>query len=88
MNKFPTVLFQDIMKLETAIKENMSIARPTAFNKMQLDELLYFYEVYKKEFDKVTKSIKVFNEDALSKTNKTLQNYTKHERFSDKNRGL
>lgn len=81
-------LFSDIIKLKEAIRQNLAIVRPTAFNKMQLDELKYFLEVYEKELIRLSAEVPSLDTHALSNTIEAKAKYTQHERFNNKNRGL
>ncbi len=82
-------LLQDVATLRKAIQDNLAIVRPTAFNKMQLDELRYFLAVYEKELDRVSKDLPFIGEQfPLSQGMEGRENYERHENFSDKNRGI
>ncbi len=81
-------LLNDIQTIKKAIQDNLAIVRPTAFQKMQLDELLYLHEAYQAELERVTKGIKSLGTESLSQSLKTMAKYQRHETFSNKARGL
>lgn len=81
-------VFQDIATLKKAIADNLAIARPTAFNKMQLDELRYFLAVYEQELDRLIKEKPATEGWTLANSIEGRALYERHDRFSDKNRGL
>lgn len=88
MPKLNHALLQSIRTLEEGIKANLAIARPTAFNKMQLDELKYLLAVYRDELIRTSSGIPLIGKEALLKEMENRANYERHDNFSDKNRGL
>ncbi len=81
-------IYDDIATLKKAIKDNMDIARPTAFNKMQLDELIFILACYEKELYKLTHHLPLIGTESLSSSMEGRAMYEKHEQFKPKNRGL
>ncbi len=81
-------LLADVAALRKAIQDNLAIARPTAFNKMQLDELRYFLAIYEQELDRVSKDLPQVIGAALQKNVEGRAYYERHDNFSDKNRGI
>ena len=90
MPKLNHALLQSIRTLEEGIKANLAIARPTAFNKMQLDELRYLAVCYDRELVRLTTNPLACREskDALMKDVEGRANYERHEKFKPENRGL
>ncbi len=81
-------IFGDIITLRNAVRDNLAIIRPTAFNKMQLDELRYYLEVYEKELVRLSAGLPDIHCKTLTNQIEAKQNYERHESFSDKNRGI
>jgi hypothetical protein len=81
-------VLNDIVTLRNAIKDNLAIVNPTAFNRMQLDELKYVLACYEQEFEKLNKNIILTGREALVKDIEGRAMYERHEQFKPKNRGL
>lgn len=83
-------ILHDILVIRQAIVDNLAIVRPTAFNKMQLDELRYLAVCYDRELVRLTTDPLSGREstDALMKDVEGRSNYERHEIFKPENRGL